>query len=319
MKNTQKAKQFSNRKSKNRKSKKRTIGGVGEQPPEPIETDVCTKKVDYRTTYPKNDITNIEMLMFIIGLLGNTDFKSKVIDKNAGYLNGITSDTIGTSFHYFDKQDYRVFLNYVIQWLLLDYNKDFFNSVLTVLSNSFERTYFFTNKDPFNVILFELDNTITQKTNDNATVNNVEINNNIVLLKIILEVLTTIPNLSIALKSYFQNAYNITILHHYSNSIICILKTLITMDIKTNTNVRNLISGYFSEQSVGLFGTIKAAGQILTGCALQITTDTTSYAAKGTAHLVSNAAKGVKTQASNAASTVWSYLKPSTPVNTNNT
>ena len=268
--------------------------------------------------------------MFIIGLLGNTDFKSKVIDKNAGYLNGITSDTIGTSFHYFDKQDYRVFLNDVIQWLLLDYNEDFFNSVLTVLSNSFERKDFLTNKDPFNVILFELDSTITKKINDNATVNNVEINNNIILLKIILEVLTTIPNLSIALKSYFQNAYNITILHHYSNSIICILKTLITMDIKTNTNVRNLISGYFSEQSVGLFGTIKAAGQILTGCAVQITTDTASYAAKGTAHLVSNAAKGLKTQASNAAkglktqasnaaSTVWSFLKPSTPVNTNNT
>jgi hypothetical protein len=308
MKNTQKAKQFSNR--KNRKSKKRMIGGVGEQQlPEPIIKDVCTKKVDYRTTYPKNDITNIEMLMFIIGLLGNTDFKSKVIDKNAGYLNGITSDTIGTAFHYNTvNTHYRVFLNDVIQWLLLDYNKDFFNSVLTVLSNSFERKDFLTNKDPFNVILFELDSTITKKINDNATVNNVEINNNIVLLKIILEVLTTIPNLSIALKSYFQNADNITILHHYSNSMICILKTLITMDIKTNTNVRNLISGYFSDQNLGLFGTIKAAGRILTGCAVQITTDTASYAAKG-----------LKTQASNTVSSVFSFFKPSTPVNTNNT
>ena len=45
MKNTQKAKQFSNRKFKNNKSKKRTVGGVGEQPPEPIMSDVCTKKV----------------------------------------------------------------------------------------------------------------------------------------------------------------------------------------------------------------------------------------------------------------------------------
>jgi len=318
MKNTQKVKQFSNRKSKNRKSKKRTIGGVGEQPPEPIETDVCTKKVDYRTTYLKNDITNIEMLMFIIGLLGNTDFKSKVIDKNAVYLNKITSDTIGTSFHYFDNKEYRIFLNDVIQWLLLDYNQDIFNSFLTVLINSFERPDFLTNKDPFNVILFELDSIITKKINDNVTVNKVEINNNIVLLKIILEVLTTIPNLSNALKMYFQNAENIKILNQYLSSIKCILKTLITMDIKTNTNVRNLITGYFSDQNVGLFGTIKAAGRILTGCAVQITTDTASYAAKGTAHLVSNAAKGVTTHASNAVSSVFSFFKPSTPVNTNN-
>jgi len=268
MKNTQKAKQFSNR--KNRKSKKRMIGG--EQPPEPIMTDICTKKVDYRTTYLTNDITNIEMLMFIIGLLGNTDFKSKVIDKNAGYLNGITSDTIGTAFHYTVKKDYRVFLNHVIQWLLLDYNQDFFNSVLTVLINSFERPDFLTNKDPFNVILFELDSTITKKINDNATVNNVEINNNIILLKIILEVLTTIPNLSIALKSYFQNADNIKILKEYLTSIKCILKKLITMDIKHDTRVRQLISRYFSEQSVGLFGTIQAALPIIGSCGVGVVT-----------------------------------------------
>lgn len=304
MKNTQKAKQFSNR--KNRKSKKRTIGGVGEQPPEPPEPiikDVCTKKVDYRTTYPKNNITNIEMLMFIIGLLGNTDFKSKVIDKNAGYLNGITSDTIGTSFHYFDKQDYRVFLNDVIQWLLLDYNKDFFNSVLTVLSNSFERTYFFTNKDPFNVILFELDNTITQKTNDNATVNNVEINNNIVLLKIILEVLTTIPNLSIALKSYFQHEDNIKVLKEYLTTIKCILKKLITMDIKNDTRVRELISRYFSEKSVGLFGTIQAALPIIGSCGVGVVTTVATNA-------VSNVLSNVL---SNAKSYIVNKISPQKP------
>jgi hypothetical protein len=301
MKNTQKVKQFSNRKSKNRKSKKRTIGGVGEQPPEPIETDVCTKKVDYRTTYLKNDITNIEMLVFIIGLLGDTDFKSKVIDKNAVYLNSITSDTIGTSFNYFDKQEYRVFLNHIIQWLLLDYNQDFFNSVLTVLSKSFERPDFLTNKDPFNVILFELDSTITEKTNnnqnpqDNKVANDPLINNNIVLLKIILEVLTTIPNLSNALKSYFQNADNINILRQYLSSIKCILTKLIKMDIKTNTNVRNLITGYFSDQNVGLFGTIKAALPIIGGCGGSV---------------VSNVAKG-------AASSVFSFFTPSNPVNTN--
>lgn len=285
MKNTQKAKQFSNR--KNRKSKKRMIGGVGEQQlPEPIIKDVCTKKVDYRTTYPKNDITNIEMLMFIIGLLGNTDFKSKVIDKNAGYLNGITSDTIGTAFHYTVDTHYRVFLNDVIQWLLLDYNKDFFNSVLTVLINSFERTDFFTNKDPFNVILFELDNTITQKTNDNATVNNVEINNNIVLLKIILEVLTTIPNLSIALKSYFQNADNIKVLKDYLTTIKCILNKLITMDIKNDTRVRELISRYFSEKSVGLFGTIQAALPIIGSCGVGVVT---TVATNAVSNVLSNA------------------------------
>jgi hypothetical protein len=241
------------------------------------------------------------MLVFIIGLLGDTDFKSKVIDKNAVYLNSITSDTIGTSFNYFDKQEYRVFLNHIIQWLLLDYNQDFFNSVLTVLSKSFERPDFLTNKDPFNVILFELDSTITEKTNnnqnpqDNKVANDPLINNNIVLLKIILEVLTTIPNLSNALKSYFQNADNINILRQYLSSIKCILTKLIKMDIKTNTNVRNLITGYFSDQNVGLFGTIKAALPIIGGCGGSV---------------VSNVAKG-------AASSVFSFFTPSNPVNTN--
>jgi len=149
---------------------------------------------------------------------------------------------------------------------LLDYNQDFFNSVLTVLSKSFEREDFFTNTDPFNVILFELDNTITKKTEDNRTVNNAQINNNIVLLKIILEVLTTIPNLSNALKSYFQNADNMKILKEYLSSIKCILNKLITMDIKTNTSVRKLITGYFSDQNVGLFGTIQAALPIIGSC-----------------------------------------------------
>ena len=306
MKNTQKAKQFSNRKFKNNKSKKRTVGGVGEQPPEPIMSDVCTKKVDYRGTYMKNDITNIEMLMFIIGLLDNADFKNKVIDTNAVFLNGITSDTIGTAFHYTNNKEYRQFLNNVIQWILLDYNQDFFNSVLTVLTKSFERDDFFTNTDPFNVILFELDNTITKKTEDNRTVNNAQINNNIVLLKIILEVLTTIPNLSNALKSYFQNADNINILRQYLSSIKCILKKLITMDIKTNTSVRNLITGYFSEQNVGLFGTIRAALPIIGGCGGSVTVDAAKQVATG----VTNAAKG-------AASSVFSFFTPSPPVNTN--
>ena len=79
------------------------------------------------------------------------------------------------------------------------------------------------------------------------------------------------------------------------------------MDIKTNINVRNLISGYFSDQNLGLFGKIMAAGRILSGCALSVSGDVAKQVATG----ASNVAKG-------AVSSVFSFFKPSPTVNTNN-
>lgn len=285
MKNTQKAKQFRKNKYKNRKSKKRTIGG--EQLQAQPSDNTIAPNIDYRAIYIKNDINNIEMLSFVIGLLSTPDFKAKVIDKNSVYLNQITGENIGTSFDYFGNQEFRIFINDAIQWLLLDYNQDFFNSVLTVLINSFQRPDFLTDNDPFNVILFELDKTITLKINQN-TENKKEMNDNIVLLKIILEVLTTIPNLSNTLKGIFQNKDTIKILNQYSKSIICILQKLITMDIKTNTNVRNLITGYFKNQNISVWGIIQPALSIVSSCGGSVVSNVVSNMSSSAYSYLSN-------------------------------
>jgi hypothetical protein len=213
---------------------------------------------NYREIYKNNDIDNIEVLTFLVGLLNNPDFRNKVIMKNQNYLNSITSENIGESFNYSQNQSYRIFINDIIQWLLLDYNQDFFNSVLDVLLKCFKRTDFLNNSDPFNILLQELDNKINEKNMDTGSVNTVT------LLKIILEVLTTIPSITISVSNLLTSQKEILL--QYSSSIICILNYLIQQDIKTNQGIRNLIQNYFKNMKLDLLGVIIPALKLVTSC-----------------------------------------------------
>ena len=58
------------------------------------------------------------------------------------------------------------------------------------------------------------------------------------------------------------------------------------MDIKHDTRVRQLISRYFSEQSVGLFGTIQAALPIIGSCGVGVVT---TAATNAVTNAISNA------------------------------
>ena len=236
-----------------RKNTRKIGGGI----PKPRVTHHCTEKVDYRGTYTENDISNIDMLLFVFKLLGNDSFRKRVIIPNANFLNSLTPDNFDTYFA-MTNASFRTFLNNLIQWLLLDYNQVFFNSVLMVLIRSFERSDFFNNPDPFNVILYELDVMITE--------NKVDIDNT-TLLKIILEVLTVIPSLSMYFQMYFKNAENITRMKKYLDTILCILKQLIQMDIHKNEAVRELITKFFSDKNPGLTASINAFGKVLRNCA----------------------------------------------------
>ena len=178
---------------------------------------------------------------------------NQVVTPNATYLNSLTVENFGTLFS-FSNQSFRTFFNILIQWLLLDYNQDFVNSVLDVLIRSFSRDDFFTYTDPFNIILFELNAEISKKRNPNTEDPNVldvdieelkELNKNISLLMIILEVLTTIPSISNYLRLYFQNDQKKQVFKDYSTSIICILQELKKLDIHRNQDVRNIISRSF--------------------------------------------------------------------------
>jgi hypothetical protein len=220
--------------------------------------------VNYRDVYKKNDIDNIEILTFVVGLLNTPDFRNKVIIKNQNYLNNIKIESIGESFNYSQNQSFRIFINDVIQWLLLDYNQDFFNSVLSVLLKCFKRPDFLNSPDPFNVLLEELDNTINQKILDNASVNDVNVENTIVLLKIILEVLTTMSNVTIIVSELLINQKNILI--QYSSSIVCILEYLIKQDIKTNQGIRNLIQNYFKNLKLDIAGLVLPAVKLVGSC-----------------------------------------------------
>jgi hypothetical protein len=241
------------------RNKRRFNGGdeIIETPPQ--------KTPDYRAKYIENDITNIEILAFLIQLLNMPDFKEKIIIKNQEYLNSITSENIGASFHYGENKKYRNFLNDVIQWFLLDYNQDFFNSILDVLLKCFENPIFLNEEtDSFDILLFELNQKIDNKKLESSKIQDTNINNNITLLKLILEVLTTIPNLVIVVSDILKNQK--IVLQNYSKSIICIITFLIKQDIKNNEKIRNLIKNYFSNLNLDIKGIITPALSLVGSC-----------------------------------------------------
>lgn len=234
-----------------------------------IETPL-QKTLDYREKYLENDITNIEILALVITLLNNEDFNKKVILKNEQFLNNINSENIGDSFNYSENKSYRNLINDAVQWLVLDYNQDFFNSLFVVLKNCFKNK-FYDNPDPFDMLLSELNAMINSKFELNKVTQDVNINNNIVLLKLILEILTTIPVLTKVLYELLNNQKQL--LRQYSKSIICIIEFLIKQDIKTNVKVRNLIQTYFKTFALDIKSIVMPALSLIGSCSITAASD----------------------------------------------
>jgi hypothetical protein len=210
------------------------------------------------------------MLGVLFGLLNNPNFMKQVVTTNATFLNSLTSENFGTSFSFANKS-FGSFLNILIQWLLLDYNKNFVNSVFEVLIRAFKNPDFLTSKDPFNIVLFELNAEINLKKNvpDTTPLDTLhleELNKNVALLMIILEFLTVIPSISNYLRTYFQNAQNMQMFKDYSSSIVCILQELQKLDIHSNQEVRRIIAKLFSDNSSGIKDTIIAFRGVIQNC-----------------------------------------------------
>jgi len=257
-------------------------------------TNTDQETPDYRAKYIENDITNIEILAFLIQLLNTTDFKEKIITKNQQYLNSITSENIGASFHYGGNDKYRKFLNDVIQWFILDYNEDFFNNVLGVLLNCFKRPEFLLNNtDSFDILLDELNKMINVKTAKNSNTEDPKIkenNNNIFLLKLILELLTTIPALTKLVSDILINQKYI--LQQYPQSIGCIINYLMKKDIRQNEGVRKLIKNLITQEKLNILSAINTFAGIVE-CSWAVTKEASGNVAHKATTAVGNFANQI--------------------------
>jgi hypothetical protein len=215
MRNTKKASLFRKQKSK-RKSKKR-FGG-----------DSTTN----------DNITNIDISIFLFGLLQDSEFKTYVLDKNNNriFLNTITYDKMNEQMDSNSPQ-YKNFANDMLYWLVV-VNKYFLQSLLTLFYNSINDKDFFTSNNRSDIITNTLYTLLSKETNSNNDMEEIKKNN--ILLKIMYLGLTTMPDNKTKLKDIVSDVETIDDLKKDKEAINCILDYLIP-NIHNNDKQRRFI------------------------------------------------------------------------------
>jgi len=215
MRNTKKASLFRKQKSK-RKSKKR-FGGES-------------------TT--NDNITNIDISIFLFGLLQDSEFKTHVLDKNNNriFLNTITYDKMNEQMDSNSPQ-YKNFANDMLYWLVV-VNKYFLQSLLTLFFNSINDNDFFTSNNRSDIITNTLYTLLSKETNSNNDMEEIKKNN--ILLKIMYLGLTTMPDNKTKLKDIVSDVETIDDLKKDKEAINCILEYLIP-NIHNNDKQRRFI------------------------------------------------------------------------------
>jgi len=76
---------------------------------------------------------------YLLELLNQPDFKTKVFEKNREFIHSISinNDNFSDTFNYVNNVEFRKFIDDSLQWLLFDYNPYIFNTLLTVIYNCF--------------------------------------------------------------------------------------------------------------------------------------------------------------------------------------
>lgn len=219
----------------------------------------------------ENSISNTEILGFVVYLLlPKTDFIN-IINNNQHFIDTIESQELDFS----KNQEYRKIINETVQWLLLDFDKHFLNSILLTLKNTFSNPQFLNEQtdinERYNVLLKNLIVTINEKTSANEDIII------IMLLKIVLRVLN-MPNIKTTIIQQLQ-AQNQKITQ-FKNSIICILNYLIKIELANNEKMRLLIKELIEQMSYTnqRWEIIKKMTSITGSCGLTITSDVTKTA-----------------------------------------
>ena len=226
------------------------------------------------------DINNVEVLAFLIEFLNKPDLKA-IILSNYKFINSIGK----TELDFSKNPEFRTFVNSITQWVLLDYNKNFFNSVLEIIKNALEDKLFLSGNNidwdqQFTILLSKFYDVIKLQ-DQNADIDN------LALLEIIFKVLRGVPifGLSFVKKEDiidFLKTQKDTI-NSFRPTIICLLNYLIKNDLLHDPKIRELLKEIIEQltfNNVYLWSTFKKLSSVVTSCALTITSDATSVAAK---------------------------------------
>lgn len=231
-------------------------------------------------------ITNTEIIFFLINFLEKSELKT-ILLKHHKFIDSIETQKLVFN----ENPEFRSFVNDTVQWFLLDYNKDFLNSVLEIVKNTIENPVFLNKSVPweerYNVLLENV-YLMIERYNNNE---NIDI---FILLEIILRGLRMPKVKEMIIKNITEQQDTII---NFKSTIVCLLNWLIKRDLIRDTEIRNLLKKMIEDLSYNdinsLWITLKKLLGLIKNCSGSIGTDISSIAAKKVYDTTSNAAKNI--------------------------
>ena len=293
-KQTNRSKKKSN---KTTKRNKKIYGGVFSYSTKPnTESYSSSNNTLSRSRSPsivdEGEITNGEIIAFtlfsFIPETGKSSFIS-IIDNNLDFVNNIHEEIKNNTLNFSTNEQYRKFINDLLQWILFDYNPQFSTCMFQILYNTLNDNNFLNDKvdidTQYNILLTNVKQMIIKKEEENTKLesqNVIYIQNDriISLLRIFLRFLNIEEN-----KKGIKHAITSqkSTINSYKSSILCILKHLIDTNILQKDNVRILIGNLIKDMTVknnlSNWTTIVKSGSDLIGnCGSTIATNAVSNA-----------------------------------------
>ena len=223
--------------------------------------------------YDKYYIENTEIILFLIDFLSKTDLKTILVIHHK-FINSIDPSK---PIDFKENKELRAFVNDMVQWFLLDYDKQFSNALLEIVKNTLENPNFLNknvdSNQRYNVLLDSVYNMIDQYSKSDDI-------NIFMLLEIILRALQ-MPNIKDKIMTILisQEASLIS----FKKTILCLLDFLIKDDLFHNEEIRKLVKEFieeFSYNNAYSWTTLKKLAALVKQCSITITGDVSSMAAK---------------------------------------
>ena len=198
------------------------------------------KVKDYQIKIDENYISNSNILLFIIKFICYKKNLQNIIINNYEYINSISN------FNFkFESLKFKKLFDNLLQWILFEYDKKFFNMIINILINIFSNFNFNENHNisdnNLSILIFgiidEIDLLKNQKNKDNNT------KNNIILLQILLRIIVFkyldvfyfISNFLLK----FKEKENIVL---SKEIIICLLEKIKLFEVSKNIKIREIIT-----------------------------------------------------------------------------
>jgi len=251
---------------KKRKSKK-FYGGLV-----PVKNEIDSK-------IKQNKIENVEIIWFLIDFLNKPELKNILLE-NYKFINGIDiENNMDQSFDFEKNPEFRKFVSDVVQWFLLDYNKQFANSILGILKNTLIDADFLNKtidiNERYNILLLNFCDMIDNFKGDSQE--NLEISS---LLKIILKVLT-MKSLKEDITSFITLQQDNII--SVKKSVICLLDNLMKKDLLHDEKIRGLLKEYIEQltyKTVFDWSNLKKLSGLIGNCVASLTAEVGTITAK---------------------------------------